>query len=146
MRLFGSTIERDSEQIERIRRRLDEDREKSKRQAYRVTTPHLAVLVSGRDRQRLYPLRDLSVCGLAFYHQENHFETDEPVALTIRRGDTTLVDNIKGTIVRIDETTCGCRFDNPSLDEDCRLSAIVLIEQKKELDARRKQRIMEQAL
>lgn len=110
---------------------------KSKRQAYRVSFPGLAIRILGRKLP--YPVIDLSATGLAYRDEEQSFTLGQKIRLDLYVRDKVWVEGLAAKLVRIrDNGLTACVFEDLTTAQERLLDKLTL-EIQKRLILKRKQ-------
>jgi len=109
----------------------------SKRQAYRVHCPGLAIRIQGRNMP--YPVIDLSVTGLAFRDGERSFSLGQKIRLDLYVKDKIWIQGVSAKFVRIcDNGVAACVFEGATTFQERLLDKLTLELQKQLIDQRKR--------
>lgn len=109
---------------------------KERRHGFRVATPGLKA--QSPELGGVYPVKDLSVTGLALVIEKPHQKAGMLVTLNLGQAGRVLIKELKAKIVRHEEGIVGCAFFDVVQDQEDELGKIVLAGQKL-MAARRQQ-------
>jgi hypothetical protein len=103
---------------------------KSKRGAYRVSFPGLAIRILGRNIP--YAVIDLSATGLAYRDEEQSFTLGQKIRLDLCVRDKIWVEGLAAKLVRIrDNGMAACVFEDLTTDQERLLDKLTLEIQKR---------------
>ena len=107
------------------------------RRAFRVEIPGLRAKLSGRPVS--FAVRDLSATGIGLV-MPKPLRTGSSVEVNLFRGNDLLLKALKVKVVRVGKGFVGCLFENLDRTQTDVLHEVVLVEQKKLADIKKKGR------
>ncbi len=116
-----------------------EPQSNERRRAYRVAIKDLNVTVHGKASTFTFTVKDLSASGLGINSQAKAFQPGVMIRLDLCLGGETVVKEIVAKVVRTASGVVGCQFVNPSKAHETVLHELVLNEQKRQAQMRKKQ-------
>ena len=111
-------------------------KQSDRRQAFRVEVPGLVAKVTGRNV--VFHVQDISALGLGLSDAGIMVRPDMLVELTLFRGAKMLVCGVRARIVWTHGLAAGARFEDLSHEQADVLHEVVLVEQKKAADVKKK--------